>query len=100
MKTIFESFYNQILILNSTDHDNHRLLIEYYYLLVCKNHYSLCRLAQSVKGMMALAICLSYPLQFSVPFDVIWKSFGHRVKTMPLLIEYLLRIILVVFTGN
>lgn len=36
------------------------------------------RLAQSVKLMIALAILLTYSLQFYVPMEIIWKNVRHK----------------------
>lgn len=35
-------------------------------------------LAQSVKLMIALAIFLTYALQFYVPMEIIWKNVRHK----------------------
>lgn len=59
-----------------------------------------CRLAQSVKVMIAVAIFLTYSLQFYVPFEIIWKGSKHRFTSHPVLFEYLLRVFLVVCTGK
>lgn len=58
------------------------------------------RLAQSVKVMIAIAIFLTYSLQFYVPFEIIWKGTKHRFTSRPVLFEYLLRVSLVVCTGK
>jgi len=55
-------------------------------------------LAQSVKVMIAVAIFLTYSLQFYVPFEIIWKGTKHRFTSRPVFFEYLLRVILVVCT--
>lgn len=55
-------------------------------------------LAQSVKVMIAIAIFLTYSLQFYVPMEIIWKSLKHRFTSHPLLVEYSIRIVLVCFT--
>ncbi|VVC24826.1 Hypothetical protein CINCED_3A015423 [Cinara cedri] len=55
-------------------------------------------LAQSVKVMIAVAIFLTYSLQFYVPFEIIWKGTKHRFTSHPVLFEYLLRVLLVVCT--
>ncbi|XP_025197685.1 proton-coupled amino acid transporter-like protein pathetic isoform X2 [Melanaphis sacchari] len=55
-------------------------------------------LAQSVKVMIAVAIFLTYSLQFYVPFEIIWKGTKHRFTSHPVLFEYLLRVFLVVCT--
>lgn len=57
-------------------------------------------LAQSVKIMIAIAIFLTYSLQFYVPFEIIWKGTKHRYTSRPMLFEYLLRVSLVVGTGK
>lgn len=58
------------------------------------------RLAQSVKVMIAVAIFLTYSLQFYVPFEIIWKGNKHRFTSHPVIFEYLLRVFLVVCTGK
>ncbi|XP_018898467.1 proton-coupled amino acid transporter-like protein pathetic isoform X2 [Bemisia tabaci] len=55
-------------------------------------------LGQSVKLMMAVAIFLTYALQFYVPFEIIWKSVKHRFTSKPKTAEYSLRVGLVVGT--
>ncbi|XP_050443668.1 proton-coupled amino acid transporter-like protein CG1139 isoform X3 [Adelges cooleyi] len=55
-------------------------------------------LAQSVKIMIAVAIFLTYSLQFYVPFEIIWKATKHRFTSHPVLFEYLLRVALVIGT--
>ncbi|XP_059469211.1 proton-coupled amino acid transporter-like protein pathetic [Neocloeon triangulifer] len=56
-------------------------------------------LAQSVKIMIAIAIFLTYALQFYVPFDIIWRSVKPYLKEKnELVMEFALRITLVVFT--
>uniref|UniRef100_A0A6M2E1N5 Putative amino acid transporter n=1 Tax=Xenopsylla cheopis TaxID=163159 RepID=A0A6M2E1N5_XENCH len=52
-------------------------------------------LAQSVKVMIAVAILLTYSLQFYVPMEVIWKNVKHRFGQRKNIAEYALRIILV-----
>ncbi|KAJ8919552.1 hypothetical protein NQ315_002174 [Exocentrus adspersus] len=57
-------------------------------------------LAQSVRLMMALAIFLSYPLQFYVPFNILWPTVEkhfHTEKNRDIA-EYLLRTLLVFIT--
>nr|AUZ41739.1 glutamine transporter 1 [Diaphorina citri] len=55
-------------------------------------------LAQSVKLMIAVAIFLTYALQFYVPMEIIWKNVKHRFTAQPTVAEYVIRISLVVFT--
>uniref|UniRef100_A0A1B6KPD0 Amino acid transporter transmembrane domain-containing protein n=1 Tax=Graphocephala atropunctata TaxID=36148 RepID=A0A1B6KPD0_9HEMI len=55
-------------------------------------------LAQSVKIMIAIAIFLTYSLQFYVPMEIIWKSMKHRFTKHPALVEYSIRIALVIMT--
>ncbi|KAK9500796.1 hypothetical protein O3M35_001991 [Rhynocoris fuscipes] len=55
-------------------------------------------LAQSVKVMIAVAIFLTYALQFYVPMEIIWKSLKHRFTSRPKLVETSIRISLVVLT--
>ncbi|KAL1117154.1 hypothetical protein AAG570_004481, partial [Ranatra chinensis] len=55
-------------------------------------------LAQSVKVMIAVAILLTYSLQFYVPMEIIWKNLKHRFTSRPVLAEYSIRIILVIMT--
>lgn len=55
-------------------------------------------LAQSVKVMIAVAIFLTYGLQFYVPMEVIWKSIGHRFGAHKLAAEYVVRTLLVIGT--
>uniref|UniRef100_A0A8D8VK37 Proton-coupled amino acid transporter 4 n=1 Tax=Cacopsylla melanoneura TaxID=428564 RepID=A0A8D8VK37_9HEMI len=55
-------------------------------------------LAQSVKLMIAVAIFLTYALQFYVPMEIIWKNVKHRFTAHPTVSEYVIRISLVVFT--
>jgi proton-coupled amino acid transporter len=57
-------------------------------------------LAQSVKVMIAVAIFLTYGLQFYVPMEIIWKSIGHRFGAHKLAAEYAVRTILVIGTGE
>lgn len=64
-----------------------------------KNVY-ICRMAQSVKVMIAIAIFLTYSLQFYVPMEIIWKSIKHRFTKHPALVEYSIRTTLVIMTGN
>ncbi|XP_046389905.1 proton-coupled amino acid transporter-like protein pathetic isoform X2 [Ischnura elegans] len=55
-------------------------------------------LAQSVKVMIAIAIFLTYGLQFYVPMEIIWKSLAPRFENHPLTSEYIIRTALVVLT--
>ncbi|XP_012281912.1 proton-coupled amino acid transporter-like protein pathetic isoform X2 [Orussus abietinus] len=54
--------------------------------------------AQSVKVMIAVAIFLTYGLQFYVPMEIIWKNVKHWFGARKLMAEYGLRVILVTFT--
>lgn len=55
-------------------------------------------LAQSAKVMIAIAIFLTYGLQFYVPMEIIWKNLKQYFGSRRLLGEYCLRILLVIFT--
>lgn len=55
-------------------------------------------LAQSVKLMIALAIFLTYGLQFYVPMEIIWKNLKQYFGSRKLAGEYLVRIVLVITT--
>lgn len=56
-------------------------------------------LAQSVKVMIALAIFLTYALQFYVPMEIIRKGFiDVHLRKYPVASEYVLRVFLVVGT--
>ncbi|XP_012261968.2 proton-coupled amino acid transporter-like protein pathetic isoform X2 [Athalia rosae] len=55
-------------------------------------------LAQSVKLMIAIAIFFTYGLQFYVPMEIIWKNIKHRFGSKKLTAEYIVRIVLVIFT--
>jgi proton-coupled amino acid transporter len=55
-------------------------------------------LAQSAKVMIAVAIFLTYGLQFYVPMEIIWKNMKQYFGSRRLLGEYFLRILLVIFT--
>lgn len=57
-------------------------------------------LAQSVKIMIAVAIFLTYALQFFVPFEIIWRKVKPHCKNNEKIAEYGLRIFLVICTGN
>jgi hypothetical protein len=50
--------------------------------------------------MIAVAIFLTYGLQFYVPMEIIWKSIGHRFGAHKLAAEYIVRIVLVLGTGE
>lgn len=55
------------------------------------------RLAQSVKLMIAIAIFLTYALQFYVPMEVIWKNVrGNFSADNKNAAEYTIRVLLVV----
>lgn len=58
------------------------------------------RLAQSVRLMMAIAIFLSYPLQFYVPFNIIWPCLQENFQTEKYskVAEYTTRTVLVLIT--
>nr|XP_012146268.1 PREDICTED: proton-coupled amino acid transporter 4 isoform X3 [Megachile rotundata]XP_012146269.1 PREDICTED: proton-coupled amino acid transporter 4 isoform X3 [Megachile rotundata] len=55
-------------------------------------------LAQSAKVMIAVAIFLTYGLQFYVPMEIIWKNAKQYFGSRKLLGEYAIRIVLVIFT--
>ncbi|XP_033230584.1 proton-coupled amino acid transporter-like protein pathetic isoform X2 [Belonocnema kinseyi] len=55
-------------------------------------------LAQSVKIMIAVAIFLTYGLQFYVPMEIIWKNLKQYFGSRKLAGEYLVRIALVIMT--
>lgn len=55
-------------------------------------------LAQSVKVMIAIAIFLTYGLQFYVPMEIIWKGLQPHFTKRPLIAEYAVRTFLVVAT--
>lgn len=55
-------------------------------------------LAQLVKVMIAVAIFITYSLQFYVPMEIIWKSVKHRFTSKQTLYEILLRILIVICT--
>lgn len=63
-------------------------------------NYFFYRLAQSVRVMMALAIFLSYGLQFYVPMNILWPMVSERLTTEhhKQIGEYVLRTGLVIFT--
>lgn len=54
------------------------------------------RLAQSVKLMIAIAVFLTYTLQFYVPMEIIWKSVKGNISEYRNIAEYSIRISLVV----
>lgn len=59
------------------------------------------RLAQSVRICMALAIFLSYGLQFYVPVNIMWPTLSRYMSTdndTKVYGEYLFRVVLVLFT--
>lgn len=57
------------------------------------------KLAQSVKLMIALAIFLTYTLQFYVPIQIIWKGIKHRISPdNHVRGELCLRTVMVIFT--
>ncbi|XP_055640560.1 proton-coupled amino acid transporter-like protein pathetic isoform X2 [Toxorhynchites rutilus septentrionalis] len=55
-------------------------------------------LAQAVKLMIAVAIFLTYTLQFYVPMEIIWKNVKHNFNEHKNAAEYSIRIGLVVLT--
>ncbi|XP_026672201.1 proton-coupled amino acid transporter-like protein pathetic [Ceratina calcarata] len=55
-------------------------------------------LAQSSKVMIAVAIFLTYGLQFYVPMEIIWKNLKQYFGSKKLLGEYFVRICFVIFT--
>lgn len=55
-------------------------------------------LAQSVKIMIAIAILLTYSLQFYVPMGIIWKNCKHCFASYQLTGEYFVRIVLIVLS--
>lgn len=59
-----------------------------------------CRLAQSVKLMIAIAILLTYTLQFYVPMGIIWRNCQVWFPHWGCRAEYSLRITLIVVSGN
>jgi hypothetical protein len=50
--------------------------------------------------MIAVAIFFTYGLQFYVPMEIIWKSIGHRFGSHKLPAEYIVRVVLVLGTGE
>jgi proton-coupled amino acid transporter len=50
--------------------------------------------------MIAVAIFLTYGLQFYVPMEIIWKSIGHKFGARKLAAEYIVRAFLVIGTGG
>jgi len=56
-----------------------------------------CRLAQSVKLMIAIAIFFTFTLQFYVPVSILWKGIENKISAARQNIsEYALRVALVV----
>lgn len=56
-------------------------------------------MAQSVKLMIALAIFLTYALQFYVPMEIIWKNTRHHFsEDNKNVAEYTIRFTLIVST--
>ncbi|XP_058816791.1 proton-coupled amino acid transporter-like protein pathetic isoform X1 [Topomyia yanbarensis] len=55
-------------------------------------------LAQAVKVMIAVAIFLTYTLQFYVPMEIIWKNVKHNFNQHKETAEYAIRIGLVTLT--
>lgn len=55
------------------------------------------RLAQSVKLMIAVAIFLTYSLQFYVPMNIIWTNIRDRIpEKYKQIVEYTTRFTLIV----
>jgi solute carrier family 36 (proton-coupled amino acid transporter) len=50
--------------------------------------------------MIAIAIFLTYALQFYVPFEIIWRKVKPHCKNHEMTVEYSLRIVLVIGTGK
>jgi solute carrier family 36 (proton-coupled amino acid transporter) len=48
--------------------------------------------------MIAIAIFLTYSLQFYVPMEIIWKHFKPHFSKHKDAAEYIIRIVLVIFT--
>lgn len=55
-------------------------------------------LAQSAKVMIAIAIFLTYGLQFYVPMEIIWKNLKQYFGSRKRCAEYMIRIVMVIFT--
>lgn len=55
-------------------------------------------LAFSVKLMIALAVFITYALQFYVPMEIIWKAVKNNVGPRKTLAEYGIRIVLIILT--
>lgn len=56
-----------------------------------------CSLAQSVKIMIAIAVFLTYALQFYVPMEIIWKAMKNSYQN-PKMAERVIRYSLIVLT--
>lgn len=71
-------------------------------MIVCvdNNIWICCRLAQSVKLMIAVAIFFTFSLQFYVPMEIIWKNVKHNFNEHLNLAEYSIRMGLVVCICN
>jgi hypothetical protein len=50
--------------------------------------------------MIAVAIFFTYGLQFYVPMGIIWKSIGPYFGARKLVAEYIVRVFLVLATGE
>ncbi|XP_018566944.1 proton-coupled amino acid transporter-like protein pathetic isoform X2 [Anoplophora glabripennis] len=55
-------------------------------------------LAYSVKLMIALAVFITYALQFYVPMEIIWKAVKNNVGSRKTLAEYGIRIVFIILT--
>ncbi|XP_014243811.1 proton-coupled amino acid transporter-like protein pathetic isoform X2 [Cimex lectularius] len=55
-------------------------------------------IGMATRLMIAVAIFLTYALQFYVPIEIIWKGVKHRFTSRPVLAENIIRILLVFFT--
>ena len=57
--------------------------------------------AQVVKILIALAIILTYGLQYFVPLEIIWNTIKHKFShRWEMLGETVMRILMVLLTGN